>query len=389
MIPIDYTNLNRLDWLWVTSFVSIFSITYSRIKHVKGDYVMALFGAILCTFGLCSLICETIFKPLTFAGGLTYAIVGFLLCLYMSDEVRYYILKTIFPRDFLQLLHEKPLIDILMESAPSSKIYILIALSSFLSKNELNRMINTLPAELDYVRQPGIVHLLPSPLKNLLSKTANISSNYLLIEDSGNIINDTTNVQTVLNDDNFEEALANIIQSRSVEIVNQVKNSVLNKLGSTLFYMLQGGDISKSTLLKTFGVTTMITTVASYRQFNPNTYQILKPIDNCCKALSVGCGAMLLFREIYSINRNHSSNQNTLTSYFLKFYNFVIKGLIEAKIKITNDSVVASFCVISCALSVVLGYRLRANNFKEIKWIYDILSSRLIQFYKNMITQRE
>ena len=397
MIPIDYTNLTRLDLLWVTSFVSIFSIAYSRITRVKGNIIVALFGALLSSFGFCSIICETLFKPFSLAGGLTYGFVGFFLCLYMSDEVRYYILKSIFSRDFLQLLHEKPLINILMESAPSSKIYTLLALSSFLSKDELNRMVNTLPDELDYIRQPGIVNLFPAPINHLLAKSINTPTSVSPIEarrgpnDRAIIGNDDENNN---NTDSFEKVLSNIIQSRSIEILSHMNKSLVKTFCSSLLNILQGCDISNSTLLKTVGVTTMVSYVVRHRQFDPFTCRILKPVGHVCKVLSIGCGSMLLFRELISSNKYNrddstTQNQSFVVPHFLKLYNFVVKGLISAKIKISNDSVVASFCIISCALSVALGHRLRASNFREVKWIYDIFLTRLIQCYKSIMLHRE
>jgi len=273
----------------------------------------------------------------------------------------------------------------------------LMALSSFLSKDELNRMVNTLPDELDYIRQPGIANLFPEPINHLLGKSNDLHTSFPLTENRRNIIADAPNERTMLGTDNshdrsFEETLSDIIQCRSLAILSNFKQSVTKKLCSSFFYILQGGDISNSILLKTVGVTTLMTSVTSYHQFGPITRRIIKPIDHCCKILSVGCGSILLLRELHSLstlNRNDSSNRSILVPKFFTLYKFLATWLIEAKIKICNDSIVASFCLVSCALSVILGYRLHVSNFKDIKWIYDIFLSRLIQYYKNIILKRE
>ena len=102
---------------------------------------------------------------------LFHASLGLVLLLIYSEHARLYLLRLL-PRSLLIYLYRKSLLDVLVEPSPALKAYTVVALSAVLSDDELRRLAESLPRECDFVRRPGLVHLLPGTLHRALYSTA-------------------------------------------------------------------------------------------------------------------------------------------------------------------------------------------------------------------------
>jgi len=102
---------------------------------------------------------------------LFHASLGLVLLLIYSENARLYLLRLL-PRSLLMYLYRKSLLDVLVEPSPALKACTVVALSAVLSDDELRRLAESLPRECDFVRRPGLVHLLPGTLHRALYSTA-------------------------------------------------------------------------------------------------------------------------------------------------------------------------------------------------------------------------
>ena len=98
---------------------------------------------------------------------LFHASLGLLLLLIYSDDARLLFLRQL-PKSMLLYLYRKSLLDVLIEPSPALKAYTVVALSAVLSDDEVRRLTDSLPRECDYMRRPGLIHMLPSTLQRAL-----------------------------------------------------------------------------------------------------------------------------------------------------------------------------------------------------------------------------
>lgn len=111
-------------------------------------------GLTLLVFGMLNVCRNLAFYPHTLTGAIAYSTAGIYFSLTFSTEFRMFFMSKLLSKEILTLLYNKSLIEVLMESTPSSKIYTLIAISPLLRKDELKVLIDSLPEELAYVRRP-------------------------------------------------------------------------------------------------------------------------------------------------------------------------------------------------------------------------------------------
>lgn len=97
-----------------------------------------------------------------------HAFMGLVLLLLYSENARILLLRSL-PRTLLIYLYQKSVIDILIEPSPLAKAYTLVALSGVLGNEDLRRLMDTLPRECDYLRRPGLIHMLPNMLQNMFN----------------------------------------------------------------------------------------------------------------------------------------------------------------------------------------------------------------------------
>ena len=123
--------------------------------------LLSLLGGALLTVGLYRL-GHSVLHSAAF-----HALMGLLLLLMYSETARLWLLRLL-PRSLLVYLYRKSVLDVLIEPSPMTKAYMVVALSSVLGDDELQRLSNTLPRECDYMRRPGLIHLLPEVLQRML-----------------------------------------------------------------------------------------------------------------------------------------------------------------------------------------------------------------------------
>lgn len=123
--------------------------------------LLSLLGGVLLTVGLYRLGHSALHSAAF------HALMGLLLLLMYSESARLWLLRLL-PRSLLVYLYRKSVLDVLIEPSPMTKAYMVVALSSVLGDEELQRLSNTLPRECDYMRRPGLIHLLPEVLQRML-----------------------------------------------------------------------------------------------------------------------------------------------------------------------------------------------------------------------------
>jgi hypothetical protein len=76
------------------------------------------------------------------------------------------------------------LLDVVTETSPLAKGYALISMASVLDKNDIQILSEKLPEECNFLRQKGLVHLLPNSLKEIFIGNNDDSDNFICNNDS-------------------------------------------------------------------------------------------------------------------------------------------------------------------------------------------------------------
>ena len=69
--------------------------------------------------------------------------------------------------------------ELLTEPSPLAKLYVVIALSTFVGKEDLQLLIESLPPECDFVKKPGLIHLLPERAVKFIEPPPEVASSEL------------------------------------------------------------------------------------------------------------------------------------------------------------------------------------------------------------------
>ena len=138
-------------------------------------------GVILFVLGVYG-VCKDIASSYMF-----YASLGLFFSLSYSAWFRTMFLDKTMPKSWIVYLHDKSVVDIVVEISGLVQVLIALAASAIVGENDLRRLMDALPQEYDFVRRPGLIYFLPPALQKMLIKDTEKKEDENENEDEGGI----------------------------------------------------------------------------------------------------------------------------------------------------------------------------------------------------------